>query len=404
VSTPNIDALAEWGIRFIHSYCASPSSSISKASIITGLMPHQTGVSGDGTSPDSSVVNMGQLFREAGYRTIWAGKWFLPEEFPGCNEIDTVQGFEVLNFLSSEKITGRGEDMDTPLSDAIVKVLKRKMNKPFLLVASYLNPQDIKELADRPDAYPQALNPASTPPLPGNFRISTDEPQFLTDSRQDQVNHRELFNTREFTQAQWRNYLHHYYQMTEKIDKEIGKLINVLEYKGLDENTIIIMTSLQGDGAAAHHWAGGNSAYEEAVKVPFILSMFGKTLRNEVDEKHLVSGIDVLPTLLDYAGTDIPEKIEGSSLKAVVENPDTSWRNHLVSEFVPNPDNPQETVKMLRWRDYKYVLYPSVINNEQLFDLTNDPGEMVNLISNPGYYSVRSEMSLLLKRLDEKSK
>lgn len=395
--TPNIDALAEWGIRFTRSYCASPSVFPSKAAIITGLLPHKPGLSFSETGPDSVVVNIGQLFHENGYQTIWAGKWFQPQEFPGCNKVEKVRGFDVLKFLSPEKVTGRGEDMDTPLTDAIVKALKRRMDKPFLLVVSYLNPGDIRELPLRPDAYPSALNPVSTPPLPQNSRIPPDEPQFLSDRRQDQVNQRELYNTGEFTSMQWRNYLFHYYQMTERIDREIGRLINVLEYKGLDENTIIILTSLQGEAAGAHQWAGGNAAWEEAVKVPLILSMPGKNLRNTIDDSHLVSGIDIFPTLLDFAGINIPGDIDGMSLKAITENPDTSWRNHLVSEIPGPSDDPGNTAKMIRWKNYKYVLYPYGRNVEQLFDLAKDPGEMTNLVSSPQYYSVRSEMRQMLK-------
>ena len=63
----------------------------------------------------------------------------------------------------------------------------------------------------------------------------------------------------------WRQYLYQYYRMTERVDREIGKIINALESEGLDENTLIIFTSDHGDGGAAHHWAAKLSFYQESV-------------------------------------------------------------------------------------------------------------------------------------------
>ncbi len=403
IRTPNMDALSEWGIRFTQSYCTSPAAAPSRSSIITGLMPHQTGVLYNGMTPDSSIRNMGQLFHSAGYRTIWAGAWLLPEEFPGCRKISSVPGFEILNYLSPEKITGRGEDMDAPLTEAIVKVIKRKMDKPFLLVTSYQNPQDINEVAIRPDAYPPPTNLLSAPPLPKNHAISKNEPSFVSFCRKDSSNLPELFGTNQFNSAQWHTYLYHYYRMTERVDKEIGKLITTLENKGIDENTIIIMTSVLGDGAGSHKWAGGNSAYEEVVKTPFILCRFGNNLRNIKDEKHLISSLDILPTLLDYAGVEIPGNIEGLSLKSLTDNPDTAWRKFLVTEIAPDPENPSKSIRMIRWKNYKYINYSYGIRKEELFDLSNDPGEMNNLIYNPQFNYIKSEMVSMLDQWMEKT-
>lgn len=396
--TPNMDAFAEWGIRFTQSYCTSPASSPSRSSIITGLMPSQTGVSYNNMSPDSSIRNMGHLFQEAGYRTVWAGKWHLPDEFPATKKIEKVPGFEVLRFISPEKITNKGDDMDAPLTDAIVKVLKRHIDKPLLLVASYLNPQDINEVAIKPDIYPQPPNMTSAPPPPTNFDISSGEPALIKDCRKSEANQPELFGTRNFTTAEWKNYLYHYYRMIERVDREIGKLIVTLENKGLDQNTIIVFTSVRGDGAAAHHWAGGYSPYEESVKTPLIICRFGKNLRNIEDNKHLVSGVDILPTVLDYAGIKIPENREGMSLKVIAENSDTSWRKMLVTEIAPDPKSPSKLARMVRYKNYKYVICSYGTPNEQLFDLSSDPGEMKNLAQDQRFSGVKQEITRMLQQ------
>ena len=191
--------------------------------------------------------------------------------------------------------------------------------------------------------------------------------------------------------------------MTENVDKEIGKLINALENKGLDQNTIILFTSIQGDGAAAHQWAGGYSPYEEAVKVPLVICRFGKDMRNSEDSLHLVSGTDILPTLLDYAGIKIPENLQGMSLKAIIENPDTSWRKILVTEIAPDPKYPSNAAYMMRWKNYKYNIYSYGSPNEQLFDLRYDPGEEKNLAADPKYATIKREMAILLQEWIEKT-
>jgi len=398
--TPNMDALAEWGIRFTQSYCTSPAGSPSRSSIITGLMPHRTKVLYNGMEPDSSVSNLGELFHEAGYRTVWAGKWHLPAEFPDSKKNPDVKGFELLYFLPQERITSKGADIDAPLTEAIIKVLKRTTDRPLFLVAAYTNPHDINNVAVKPDIYPPAVNLKSTPPLPSNFAISPSEPSFIRDCRKNE-NLGELFGTREFDDVKWKNYLYHYYRMAESVDREIGKLINVLENKGLDQNTIIVFSSVHGDGAASHRWAGGLSPYEEAVKVPLIVCRLGKDINNLEDSRHLVSGIDIFPTLLDYAEITIPENTEGLSLKALIENPDTAWRSFLVTEILPDQQDSSKEALMIRWKKYKYIKYSYGNPGDELFDLQADPGENNNLAGLQAYSAIRREMSEMLKKWKE---
>jgi arylsulfatase A-like enzyme len=388
IHTPNMDALAAAGIRFTQSYCSSPSSSPSRSSIITGMYPHQTGVNYDGLKPDSSIQNLGQIFRNAGYHTIWGGKWQLPESYPHITGTDTLPGFDLVNFLSPEKTTNNGSDTDTPLADAMVKQLQRHPAEPWLVVASFQNPHDIVNLASQPDTYLPAVNPESTAPLPFNFQVDPSEPQFLKDSRTQ--NGSEPFLTRNFNAAAWRNYTFQYYRLVEEVDLEIGKLIAMLEKQGFDESTLIVFTSDHGDGAGSHKWAGSASPYEESMKVPLIVCWFGKEFKQPVDNRHIVSGIDVLPTLMDYAGLTIASNIEGRSLKPIIENPDTSFREIVFSEIASDPAKPERLGRIVRYRNYKYVLYSYGSNNEQLFDLKADPGEMQNLASNSNHSEIKA--------------
>ncbi|MCB9012806.1 MAG: sulfatase-like hydrolase/transferase [Bacteroidales bacterium] len=389
LKTPNMDALAQAGIRFTQSYCSSPAIGPALSSILTGKYPHLTGVNYTGDKPDSLWMNLGHIMRAGGYESIWGGKWDLPEAFPNTSVQDSSTGFRMINFINPERATGRAIDSDSPLTEAMTKQLQRRPTEPWLMVVSYLNPHDIALLPAKPDIYLPAVNPESAPPLPQNFNSNENEPLFLLDCRREITYDNTLSIVQKYNPAQWRNYIFQYYKLVEKVDAEIGKILTMLETTGYDQNTLIILTSDQGDGNASHRWAGGLSAYQEAVQVPLIISWFGKDFKKQVDSYHLVSGMDILPTILDYAGITEPQGVNGRSLKPIIEKPDTSFREFLITEIASDPSKPERMGRMIRYRSFKYVLYSYGISNEQLFDLQNDPGETVNLAGNPNFSEIK---------------
>jgi arylsulfatase A-like enzyme len=395
IQTPNMDALAEHGIRFTKSYSTFPESSASRSSIVTGRMPHLTGVMFNEQIPDSNLLTMGEIFKEAGYQTTWAGKWHLPEQFPHTS-IQEASGFRFLNFLPAEKMTARGDVADTPLADGVVKYLKGRKKEPFLLVVSFQNPRDISALPAKPTAFPFPANIASAPPIPSNHEISSSEPHFIKDCRKQNSYSNETFLASSFRENDWRNYLHHYYRRVENVDEEIGKILAILEKESLDQNTLIIYTSTYGDGSAAHKWAGRQSLYQEIVQVPFIITQFGKNPTNVVNNRHLVSGIDILPTMLDYAGMQIPDELNGKSIRQIIDNPDTTWRNYIVSQIAPFPDKPAKQGRMISDGRYKYMVYSEGQPNEQLFELINDPGEKTNLVYSPVHSAAKEALKKAL--------
>jgi arylsulfatase A-like enzyme len=308
-----------------------------------------------------------------------------------------VKGFELVDFLDEEEMSGLGEITDEPLGDAAARHLSRRISEPFLMVASFHNPHDICNLPQKPSAYPPPANLESAPPLPDNFAVSPREPEFITDARTRTSYGNEIALTTDFTHDDWRNYLHHYYRMVEKVDNEVGKLLDALESRGYDQDTWIIFTSDHGDGAAAHQWAAKLSLYQESVNVPFILTHFGQEPNGMVNDRHLVSGLDILPTFLDLAGMEIPPEIQGKSLNSLLVNPDTTWREYLVTELAIDPQDTTVAGRMITNGRYKYMIYSYGARNEQLFDLQNDPGETRNLANNSAYSGIRSVLRRELK-------
>ena len=420
LKTPNMDKLAGEGIMFTKSYCTSPVCGPARSSIISGRMPHETGVEWNGDAMNAEVINAGEIFRDAGYHTVWAGKWHLPESYPqrAVSKQKEIRGFDLLPFRNPEiKNWMLGSETDPDLTEAVVDFIDRYDAKaPFFLAVSYHNPHDIcfyprkagwvsenDSLLDirhygfeyrLPD--PVAIHPdhfPNLPPLPANHEISKDEPAFIADKRTDHNEYgleTKLAN-QEFSEKEWRGYYHAYCRLTEMVDVEIGKVMTALAKHGYEENTIVVFTSDHGDGAAAHKWAAKLSLYEESSKIPLILSWPGQITAGLVDQKHLVSQIDILPTLCDYAGIDASVSFTGESLRAIVENPAADWREYLVVELADYKPDSSRKGRMLRSSQYKYNVYSSGTDNEQLFNLQNDPGEMNNLAGDPAHQNIKSE-------------
>jgi len=128
-----------------------------------------------------------------------------------------------------------------------------------------------------------------------------------------------------------------------------------------------------GEQVAAHHLVGKLVFYEEAARVPLLVSWKGVIRPGEVNRNELVSGVDVLPTLCDYAMVPVPEGLAGRSVRPLIERRQTSWREYLVSELFDG--------RMLRTESHKYLRFKRDETAEFFFDLRRDPGEESDLVS-----------------------
>jgi arylsulfatase A-like enzyme len=378
--TPHMDALAADGVRFERSYCTAPVCTPARGSLITSCMPHELGIDFNDTTPDPSIPNMGEVFRRAGYETAWAGKWHLPESYPQYSG-GSIPGFELLPMAPSVR-AGLGARTDAPAADAAIEFLRRPHDRPFLLAVSLHNPHDIcywiwqNPFASHPD--PDAL-----PPLPANFQINADEPEFITWCRRRGHYGPEGIATHDWTDLQWRAYLHHYYRLTEQVDAQFGRVLDALRQRRLADQTLIVFTSDHGEGMAAHRWVVKLMFWETVATVPLIVSGKAVPASGVVDTEHLVSGLDVLPTLCDYAGIEPPAGALGMSLRPLIEDAAVPGREYLVSELQPDPRRVYLKGRMVRGRRFKYVAFSHGRRPEMLFDMQADPGETRNLAGDP---------------------
>jgi arylsulfatase A-like enzyme len=408
LKTPVLDRLAASGIRFTRAYASNPVCLPSRFSLQTGLMPSaiDVGRNEDGsqaTLTDTMVEQtLGNLFQQAGYETVYGGKVHLPKQMNNSENI----GYR--NLTSNSRL---------PLAQACAEFLKGKHEKPFFLFASFMNPHDIcfmglnahlrsvgkpvyrsldsqtcEAVLDeaRNSGDLAAFVRAHCPPLPANHGIPDREPECIT------RNYTEARPFRAYIRAhwdddQWRLHRWVYCRLTEKVDAEIGIVLDALRDANLEDNTLVVFTSDHGDHDSAHKLEHKSILYEEALDVPFLMNWPGRIRQGGVDSTHLVSnGLDLLPTLCDYAGIKVPPDRLGRSLRPLAEGkPVESWRDILVAE--------SQNGRMVRTERFKYCLYDSGAHREQLTDLKNDPGEMKNLAEDPAYKDVLEQHRRLLK-------
>ncbi|HIO82116.1 TPA: DUF4976 domain-containing protein [Candidatus Poribacteria bacterium] len=137
--------------------------------------------------------------------------------------------------------------------------------------------------------------------------------------------------------------------------------------------------------------------YQEVVTVPFVIRWNGMIPANLVDRNHLVSGLDLLPTLCDYSNIGLPTGLSGQSLRSVIENPSFSGRSYVVSELQPDPKHEEMKGRMIRTARFKYIVFSHGQHPELLFDLETDPGETENLAYQVAYRETVLEHQELLR-------
>lgn len=370
LKTPSMDSLAARGTRFSAAYCAYPVCSPSRGAIFTGRMPHACGVRLNGQPIREGVPSMGELFRDAGYETVYGGKWHIPRPFDGMTGFTRLIGG-----------SGLGARMDQPLADAAEKWLRAAPKQPFLMVASFMNPHDICEWIRQHPGSRQHEDPDRYPPAPGNMAADPDEPEAVQFHRRTGY---DLMSQAVGIASAWRRddvrlYMHDYYRMVEAVDHCIGKILAALRESGLEENTIVAFASDHGEGMGAHRWAQKASFYEESSRVPLILA--GPGIRaGHADYANLASLTDLLPTFCDYAKVPVPGGVSGLSLRPALEGKPLT-RTFVAGELLYQ-DQSREG-RMIRTARYKYVVFNSGERPEQLFDLDLDPGEVLNLALRP---------------------
>lgn len=394
LQTPAMDSIAASGVRFQRAYCTNPLCVPSRFSMLTGRMPSEIGLRANAAREIQSIPEhiarggLGWLLRAAGYEVTYGGKQHLPKL--------TAErlGFDYIC-----------EDERDELARVSADFIRAPRGRPFCLVASFINPHDICHMAIRD--FPQTdfdflilekckrecevldealqLPPGVSeerfyedlcPPLPPNFEPQEDEPAAITEVLQSERPFKGSAR-REWSAQRWRLHRWAYARLTERVDAQIGQVLTAVREAGLADNTLVVFASDHGDMDGAHRMEHKTAFYEEAARVPFLISLPGTSAPGVVDAQHVVStGLDLLPTLCDYAGATVPADVHGRSLRPLIAGREPEqWRKAVLVE--------SELGAMAASRRFKYALYDEGANREQLYDLERDPHETRNWAGEP---------------------
>lgn len=413
LKTPVLDGLAASGIRFERAYACNPVCVPNRFSLQTGLMPSAIGMRHNGDSGTANVTepmreqSLGRLFNNAGYETVYGGKVHLPRKM---NRIENL-GYRNLT-----------NDRRLGLAEACAEFIKSRHTKPFFLFASFINPHDICYMAINDFNRTQGEAPRNNidskiceavlddarrtgdisafvekncPPLPANHEVPELEPECIM---KNYIEPRpfQAYTRRKWSTEKWRLHRWAYCRLTEMVDEKIGIVLDALREAGLEKNTLIVFTSDHGDMASSHRLEHKQVLYEESVRVPFIMSYKGIIPEGKVDDTHLISnGLDLLPTLCDYAGINTPKGKPGQSIRPLAEGkPVKNWRECVAVE--------SHYGRMVRTDRFKYCIFDSGKHREQLTDLKTDPGEMKNLAETDGFKDVLKTHRRLLRQWTER--
>ena len=416
VKTPAMDYIANNGIRFTRAYTANPVCSPARVSLMTGRFPGYFKDSigqqvrenaGSMMIPEVSKLvestTIAAYLKDAGYDLAFGGKEHLPPSL-------SPKALGFINIASDERDV---------LAEKAAKYISQDHTKPYFMTVSLINPHDICFMAIRDFAESEQakgiLKHGKTeittldealklppgvgkdeffaehcPPLPPNFEPQKNEPKAISallEARSFRISAR-----KKYTKEQWRMHRWAYARLTEKVDGQIQVILDALKKSGQEENTVVIFSSDHGDNDASHKMEHKTVLYEESANIPFMAMWKGKIPTGQVNTKNLVSnGLDLLPTVCDYAGIKGQSDPRGISLKPLFEGNKTASRKTLGVE--------SEIGRMVVSEDgFKYVRYDAMGTEERLMDLNTDPYEKTHVTNEQSYSEV---LSRLRKSFDE---
>ena len=441
--TPNIDRLAKEGALFRNAFCTNSICSPSRACVLTGQYNHINGSFDLSGRVDPGKQMLAIQMGKAGYHTAMIGKWHLkaePADFdyycvlPGQGKYHNPE-FRIRGDKPWGKNTIKfdGKHSTDAITDLTLDWLKAgwDQDKPFFLMHHYKAPQDYFENAERYESYLADVDipePETLWKRDANFgsiatRGADDEliPHIGTSigSRNPRRSYlRDLpkmyprefpkkydpknFSDKENTKLAYNAYLKKFLRCVKGIDDNLGRLFGHLEKTGQLDNTLIIYTGDQGFMLGEHDYQDKRWMYEESHRMPFLVR-YPKTIPAGQTFDTIVENVDYGPTMLEFAGAKIPNSVQGSSFKSLLESGKESkgWKQEAYYRYwmhMAHHDNPGHMG--LRTKTHKLIYYYGCNYDGgyqtppgwELYDLVKDPHETRNIYDDPANASLVADL------------
>ncbi len=392
--TPQMDRLGAEGLVFDRHYVSTAICMASRASIMTGMYEYRTGCNFEHGPLLQRHWRRSYpvLLRQAGFRTAFAGKFgFEVARAPGTRGILPSGDFDRWGGGPGQTWyeTARNESMkdyaeEYPHSTRAYGAFGRdfiaesaRLGTPFCLSISFKAPH--RPVAPDPE-YDHVFEGTSFT-RPPNFGRENGR-HFSRQSRQGRqyVRHAEWGYQDDYDRV-----MALYHQQVHAVDVALGMIRRALEEAGVAERTVIVFTSDNGFLCGSHGYGSKVLPYEESSRVPLVVHDPRRPGGRRIGE--LTGNVDLAPTLLELAGAEIPEGMDGRSLVPLLEDPGVPVRDHLplINVWGPAPVHSLSVVT----RDWKYVYWPYGAGDfqpaEELYSLALDPWELANLAADPAH-------------------
>lgn len=442
LETPNLDRIAQSGMRFDR--CLVPNSICgpSRATVLTGKYSHLNGFYNNTNSQfDGSQTTFAKLLQAAGYQTAIVGKWHLGSDPTGFDYWNILPGHGIYYnptlIKNGQRVQYDGYVTDVITDLALDWMKARDPERPFLMMYHHKAPhrewapalRHLGHDGDRKYPEPETLFDdyagRSLAERDQDMTIEktmteldmklvypanmTDEQKKVWDAYYQPRNAAyRAANPQGKDLVRWRynRYMHDYLGCVKGVDENVGRVLDYLDESGLAENTIVVYASDQGFYLGEHGWFDKRWIFEESLRTPLLVRWPGVTKPGTASAS-LVSTLDFAPTFLDAAGVPVPAEMQGRSLRPVLAGePPADWRKSFYYQYYeyPTPHHVRPHYGVVTDR-YKLVRFDRPdIDVWELFDLKTDPHEMKSVADDPAYAPVVTELKGELNRLREELK
>jgi uncharacterized sulfatase len=411
VKSPNVDRLAQRGVRFDRAYAQYPVCNPSRTSFLSGLHPDTTGVMDQQTILRDSmkdVVYLPEHFHANGYFTAALGKvqhgghhdcsWDLTDDMKGSDADDdensrpkkgkakaaqTPKKRDTALPYLRERAT---EDNDPELTDTliakhVVKLLQEHQKSPFFIAVGFHKPH-VPHVAPKKffDLYPPEKMPLAT--------VNDDEIKSIpTAALAAGKNYQP-----DMPAAQQQGIIRAYLACVSYMDEQLGVVMRTMDDLKLWDNTIVIFIGDHGWHFGEHHWWAKASLFEPSARVPLLVAAPGAAAGSV--SPRVVELVDLYPTLSEICGLPKPAQGEGKSFATLLKDPKAPWSKPAFT----TEHRPRVTGRSLRTERYRYTEWEEGKQGVELYDYDTDPGEHRNLAKDPKQEKLLAELKAQLHR------